>query len=82
MTKTSSVTNTSVDDKAKTTNDKKKGDPRANGALIGKKSRSQTPQFLLTFEIFNRNVHTYLVDSWASSNVIMYSVCKNLNAES
>lgn len=39
MTKTSSVDNTSVDDKAKTTNERKKGDPRSNGDLIGKKSK-------------------------------------------
>ena len=81
MTKTSSVTNTSEDDKVKTTDDKKKGDLRADGALIRKKSRSQTPPFLLTFKIFNHNGYNYLVDSGASSNVIPYSVCKSLNAE-
>jgi hypothetical protein len=80
-TKTSSVANTFVDDEAKTTDDKKKGDPRVDGDLIRKKSRSQTPPFLLTFEIFNCNVHNYLVDYGASSNVMSYSVCKNLNAE-
>ena len=51
------------------------------GALIGRKSRSQTPRFLLTFDIFNRNVQDYLVDSGYSSNVIPYSVCKKLNAQ-
>ena len=55
--------------------------PREDGALIGRKSRSQTPPFLLTLEIFNRNVHNYLVDSRASSNVMPYSVCKKLNAQ-
>ena len=35
----------------------------------------------LTFEIFNRNVHNFLVDSGASSNVMPYSVCKNINAQ-
>lgn len=40
MTKNSSVTSTYMDDKAKTIDDKKKGDPRADGALIKKKSRS------------------------------------------
>ena len=49
--------------------------------MIGRKSRSQTPPFLLTFEIFNRNVHNCLVDSGASSNVMPYSVCKKLNAQ-
>ena len=46
---------------------------------IGRKSRSQTPPFLLTFEIFNQNIHNCLVDSKASSNVMPYSVCKKLN---
>ena len=72
-TKASSITNTSnVDDKAKTMTHKKKGYPRADGALIGKKSRSQTPPFIFTFKIFNNNVHNCLVDSKASSNVMPY----------
>lgn len=81
MNKTSSVINTFMDDKAKTTDDKKKGDPRPNGALIGIESGSQIPPFLLTFEIFNCNVHNYLVDFGALSNVMHYSVCKKLNIE-
>ena len=81
MTKTSSVTNTFVDDKSKTIDDKKKGDPRADGPLIDKKSRSQTPPFLLTFGIFNQNVHNSLVDSGASSNVMPYLVCIKRNVE-
>ena len=51
MTKTLSVTNISADDKAKTIDHERKGDPRVDGTLIGKKPRSQTPTFLLTFEI-------------------------------
>ena len=35
MTKTSSVANTSIDDKSKTSNERKKGDPRVYGALTG-----------------------------------------------
>ena len=82
LNKSSSVTNTSsVNDKAKTTGDQKKGDPRENGALIGNKSRYQTPPFLLTFEIFNRNVHNCLVESGDSSNVMPYSVWKKINDE-
>ena len=50
--------------------------------LIGNNSESTTPPFLLTFEIFNRNVHNCMVDSGASSNVMPYSVCKKLNAKS
>ena len=36
---------------------------------IGGKSKSKHPPFLLTFEIFNHNVHNCLVDSGASINV-------------
>jgi hypothetical protein len=43
------------------------------------RSKSMTPPFLLTFEIFNQNVHNCLVDSRASSNVMPYSICKKLN---
>ena len=80
--KASSVANTSiVENKEKTTMEEKRPNPRAYGALIGIKSRYQTPPFLLTFEIFNRNVHNCPFDSGASSNVILYSVCKKLNAQ-
>ena len=44
--------------------------------LCGKK----TPTFLLTFEIFNRNVHNFMVDSGTSSNAMPLSSCKNINA--
>ena len=54
---------------------------RDDGALISMKSRSQTPPFLLTLEIFNRNVHNCLVDSGALLNVIPYLVSKKLDAE-
>ena len=37
------------------------------------------PPFLLTFDIFNRNVHNCMIDSGASSNVIALSVFKRLN---
>ena len=80
--KASSVANTSnVGNKEKTTMEEDKPNPRVDGALIGRKSRSQTPPFLLTFYIFNQNVHNCLVDLRASSNVMSYFVCKNLNAE-
>jgi hypothetical protein len=52
-----------------------------NASLIGKRSKSNTPPFLLTFEIFNRNVHNCMVDSGASSNVIPYVMCQKLNVE-
>ena len=73
--KASSVTNTSnVEGKDRTTMEEKKPNPRVDGLLIGRKSRSHTPPFLLTFEIFNRNVHNCLVDSRALSNVTPYLV--------
>jgi hypothetical protein len=61
--------------------EEKRPNPRLDGALVGGKSRSQTPPFVLTFEIFNRNVHNCLVDSGASSNVMPYLVYKKLNVE-
>jgi predicted aspartyl protease len=81
--KTSTVANTSnLDNNEKTIEEEvRKPNPRVDVTLIGKRSRSQTPHFLLTFEIFNRNVHNCLVDSGASSNVMPYSVCKMLNAQ-
>ena len=44
-------------------------------------SRGSTPPFLLTFEMFNFNVHNYLVDSGTSTNVMPWSVCKKLNVQ-
>jgi hypothetical protein len=80
--KASSVTNTSnVEYKERTTMEEKKPNPRADDILIGRKSRSQTLPFLLTFKIFNRNVHHCLVDFGASSNVMPYSIFKKLNVE-
>jgi hypothetical protein len=37
------------------------------------------PPFLLTFEIFNRNVHNCMVDSGVSSNVMPWYVCRKIN---
>jgi ribonuclease HI len=44
-------------------------------------TRKNVPPFLLTFEIFNRNVHNCMVDSGASSNMMPWSVCQKVNAE-
>ena len=80
--KSSSVTNTSsMENKENTIEEEKRSNPREDGTLISRKSRSQTLPSFLTFEIFNRNVHNCLVDLGASSNVMPYSVCKNLNAQ-
>ena len=48
--KSSSVANTSsMEYKEKETKKENRLNPRADGALIGRKSRSQTPPFLPTF---------------------------------
>ena len=48
---------------------------------MGVKPKCKTPPFLLTFEIFNHNVHNCLVDSGASVNVMPLSVCKKINGQ-
>ena len=81
-TRTTSVTSTSsFENKEKTTIYKKQPDPKVDGVLIGRKSRYQTLPLLLTFDIFNQNVHNFLVDYRASSNAMPYLVCKKLNAK-
>ena len=50
-------------------------------AILGGKSKYKTPTFLLTFDIFNYNVHNCLVDSRASVNVMPLSVCKQINGQ-
>ena len=50
-------------------------------ALIGGRSRSHTPPFLLTYEIFNKNVHNCLIDSGASTNILPRSICAKLNVQ-
>jgi hypothetical protein len=51
-----------------------------NTTSTDKKPWSSIPHFLLTFEIYNINLHNCLVDSGASSNVMPLSVCNKLNA--
>jgi hypothetical protein len=51
-----------------------------NTVSASKKTWSSVPPFLLTFEIYNINLHNCLVDSGASSNVMPLSICKKLNA--
>ena len=50
-------------------------------ALIGGRSKSHTPPFLLTYEIFNKNLHNYLVVSGASSNILPKTICAKLNVQ-
>jgi hypothetical protein len=54
--------------------------PTVNAFSEDKKGNPFVPPFLLTFEVFNRNLHNCLVDSGASSNVMPLSICKKLNA--
>jgi hypothetical protein len=44
-------------------------------------ARKNVPPFLLTFEIFNRNVHNCVVDFGASSNVMPLSVFQKINTD-
>ena len=61
--KSSIVANTSsMENKEKTTKEEQRPNPRTDRALISRKSISQTPPFILTFYIFNRNVHNCLVE--------------------
>ena len=50
-----------------------------NLIMIGDRSISHTPPFILTCEIYNKNFHNCLIDSGASSNIMPKSVCANLN---
>jgi hypothetical protein len=47
-----------------------------NATSIGTFSKSQVPPFLLTYEIFNFNVHNCLADSGASSNIMPFLFAK------
>ena len=48
---------------------------------MGGKPKCKTPPFLLTFEIFNHNVHNFLVDSGASINIMPLLVYKRINGQ-
>jgi hypothetical protein len=56
-----------------------KNKPNVNAFSIDKKRKPFVPPFLLTFEVFNINLHNCLVDRGASSNVMPLSICKKLN---
>lgn len=55
-----------------------KFDP-TDAILIGDRSNSHTPPFLLTDEIFNKKMHNFLIDSGASSNIMLRIVYTKLN---
>jgi hypothetical protein len=44
-------------------------------------TRKNVSPFLLTFKIFNRNMHNCMVDSGAPSNLMPWSVCQNINVK-
>lgn len=46
-----------------------------------KEENSVFPPFFLSFEIFNYNVHNFLVDSSASANIMPPSIANNINAQ-
>ena len=48
---------------------------------IGGKSKSITLPFLLSFEIFNHNMHNCLVDYGAATSVMPLSICKKINGK-
>lgn len=50
-------------------------------SLIGGRLKSHNSPFLLTFEVFNKYLHNYLVDSSASSNILPKKVCAKLNVQ-
>jgi hypothetical protein len=52
--------------------------PTINTYTNNRKERPFVPPFILTFEVFNRNLHNCLVDSRASSNVMPMVVCNKL----
>ena len=64
-----------------TENRRKEEEEEIGETSIGGKSKNKHPPFLLTFEIFNHNVHNCLVDSGASVNVMPISVCKRINGQ-
>lgn len=49
--------------------------------LIGERSNSHTPPFLLSYEIYNRNLHNCLIDSRVSSNIMPTPIFSKLNIE-
>jgi len=48
--------------------------------MVGRKSKSMTPPFLITFEILNMNAHNFLLDFSALSTMMPYTIAKRLHA--
>lgn len=49
--------------------------------LIRDRYNSHTPPFIFTYELYNINLHNYLIDLGASSNIIPASVSSKSNIE-
>jgi len=52
--------------------------PTVNICLGDRKEKPFVPPFLLTFEVFNRNLHNCLVDFGVSSNMMPLAICNKL----
>jgi hypothetical protein len=52
--------------------------PTVNTCSGDRRENPFVPPFLLTFEVFNRNLHNFLVDSGVSSNVMPLAICNKL----
>jgi hypothetical protein len=50
-----------------------------NTYLEDRRENPFVPPFLLAFEVFNRNLHNFLVDSGASSNMMPLVICNKLD---
>ena len=68
-------------DKKMPTNNQPEEEEEIGENSSGGKSKHKHPPFLLTFEIFNYNVHNCLVDSGATVNVMPISVCKRISGQ-
>jgi hypothetical protein len=71
---------TSTDEGGNLTPTDLRNKPTVNAYSKDNKGKPFVPPFLLTFEVFNKNLHNCLVDSRASSNVMPLFICKQLNA--
>lgn len=61
------------------TNEKDKNKVSQENTPMGLfQGKLETPPFLTTIRIFGENLHNYLLDSRASTNVIPLAICKAL----
>jgi hypothetical protein len=79
--KSSLPSSTVANKEKKTTAQNSSFNKQSGEVLIDDRSNSHTPPFLLTLEIFKKNVHNCLADSGASLNIMPYYVCLQINAQ-